>query len=303
MLSVTLRGSDSAGHPTGAALKAAGVDATGVYLTGSFAATVVMVADYTANGRLIWCIFEVQPNAAAGGANRGVLDASEAIKAARALGAPKGAAIYFACDTDGIPLATVLDYWRGTAMVRDAGFANAGYGPHGYCSAALGAHIIDAAFVAGGWENRLPETGIAIKQNVQTLTVGGVTVDVDEVLLPASAGLWNGHGLYAPPVVPPAPIPKPPAPKPPSPVPPTPEDPVFVHAISISTDANGDGSHECVDYPWSTFIAATHEGTAGPGHYADGQAHANQSAAGKVFLSVTGAVKNATAVVLLAATI
>jgi hypothetical protein len=202
----TLNGADAAGHPTGAALKAANIGAFGIYLTGAFADTVAHILDLTNNGRWCWAIFEVKANAAAGGAAQGTIDAESALAALKAHGIPKGAACYLTDDNSSVPYATVALYWTAAAkVVRAAGYRMGGYGPHGYCTQALAAKIIDSAFVAGGWENGQPETGIAIKQEVAQSSIGGVTCDLDQVLIPDAAGLFNAHGLY----VVPAPTPKP----------------------------------------------------------------------------------------------
>ena len=141
---------------------------------------------------------------------------------------PKGAAIYFACDTDGIPADIVLEYWRGATAVRQAGFHLGGYGPHAYVAEAIASKVLDAGFIAGGWENGQPDTGCALKQFATSQAVGGVTCDVDEVLDEYGAGLWNRSGLHSK-LAPPAPHPTPP------------EENVQIQDVTV-TCPNGHGS-------------------------------------------------------------
>ena len=62
-----LTGADAAGHPSGASLKGAGVQALGFYLTGANADTPAHLKDLAAIDVWAWAIFEVMANAAARG--------------------------------------------------------------------------------------------------------------------------------------------------------------------------------------------------------------------------------------------
>jgi hypothetical protein len=234
LLARVSKGVDSAGHPSGAALVAAGIGVQCVYLTGNFAVTDAELADYLAHG--IWCValHEVNPKAASGGLGAGKTDMGQAIKAALAHHIPIGAAIILCDDTDAIPYPTVEAYWRGgLTSAHVSGFKAGGYGPHSYCTRALASKAIDVAMVAGAWEDGTPQTGIAIKQSVATRKLpDGTVVDIDEILIPNAPGLlWNTKRLYVVPPVPKPPTPKPPAPKP-SPQPT--EDNVNTHVVIVT---------------------------------------------------------------------
>lgn len=203
------KGVDSAGHPSGESLVAAGQQVVAVYLGGSFATTKAILEDYMSHGR--WCValWEVAANAALRGAAGGTADMHDAMQAAKSLGIPAEAILILCDDDSSAPQNLVLSYWEaGLANAHANGFKAGGYGPHAICTAGLKAGSVDAVMVAGGWEDGLPETGVAIKQGVAQMSVGGVTCDIDQILLPETAGLlWNLNGLYvdlAPTTVPPS---------------------------------------------------------------------------------------------------
>lgn len=208
-----LRGLDSAGFSAGAADKAAGYTVIGRYIVGPYAMDGSEILTLTRLGLAIIAIFELQAQAALGGASQGRLDGYEAVKQARWLRLPLEAAIFATVDfePEGAQLASVVGYLREFSdVVRLAGFKSGSYG--GVAVQRLVIGLVDYRWQTAAWSYGAIASGVDILQNARAADVGGVRVDVDQILN-EHCGAWNYDGLW-PPKPPPPPVP--PKPKTPS---------------------------------------------------------------------------------------
>lgn len=221
---------DSASPLNAKADKAAGYVAHGRYLTGSFRMTSAEVADATAQGRGLWSIFEAGAQNALGGASEAAIDAQSAAIAALALRQPKGSAIYCTVDFDPTApqLSAVVEYCRAFVVaVRQDGFKGGVYGGTSVMNAVR--NIADYLWQAGGWSNGEELAWCHLRQQVETVVVGGVTCDLNLVIA-NNYGAWNLNGLFP---AKPKPVPTPPAP--------TPGDDVTLHDVVVHIASNGMG--------------------------------------------------------------
>ncbi len=126
------------------------------------------------------------------GAAGGTKDATEAVRQARALGAPagQGIAIYFSADSEDTSRNPRLNYWLAAQkVVEKAGYKMGIYG---------GYYAVDAALKMGykswqtqGWSDGKWHPRMHIKQFYPPITVGGADVDKNQIFRPAEAGLWG----------------------------------------------------------------------------------------------------------------
>ncbi|HZV27090.1 MAG TPA: hypothetical protein VFG00_12465, partial [Acidothermaceae bacterium] len=275
--------------------------------------SVASLQDLTAHGVFAWLTFERDPTSPNNGPAAAEADVQLALEGVRSLHLPlsHGVPLYFALDAIVTSWSNVFAYYERVASL----LAPTGYVTGAYCNSTVIANLIAQRVpVERYWQTGAGSPGGPVPQaslyqgapqdkyGYPQFTAFGRTCDADAVLLPNFGGV-NYSGLWTPPPPPPPPKPTPPPPPPPNPTPtPVDGDTVHLHPINISTDAHGDGFHLCVDLPWSTFVAVTHQGTTAASHFSAGEAHANQ-VNGHIALSVTGAAPNAVATVLLTATV
>jgi hypothetical protein len=199
-------------------------------------------------------------------------------------GAAKDRPVYFAVDENLV----AAKYPGALACIdtfaKDLAHPPACYGPRPFL-AYVKAHGVTYLYEtsAASWNTGPEPTGVQLHQDLAQVSIDGDQVDQD-IASATDYGQW--------PYRPPSPVP------PPSP--PPPEVTVQIHPISITTDANGAGFVE-TSIPWTTFVAVAHEGTTQATHFAAGEAHVAEVNA-NVAVSVTGAVKNGVAIVLVTAT-
>jgi len=143
--------------------------------------------------------WEYQPHAALGGYGQGTADATEALRQARALGAPDSAAIYFSVDFDAQSdqLLAVEQYVQGCCMV----LGRERVGTYG------GIRVINALVRAGlgswywqtyAWSAGAWNPAAHIRQVRNGVTVAGANVDLDSATV-TEFGQW-----HAAPVAPPS---------------------------------------------------------------------------------------------------
>lgn len=158
---------------------------------------------YTGLGFGVFLVYEMNPSAAAGGAPAGVSDGRTAVAQAKALGAPAGAPIYLATDTDpaslpGGPAGAVPYYAAASAQIRPAGFLTGAYLGAAAVNECLKAHAIDRTFIpaATSWADGSQPLRTDILQgypSISYVTIDGVECDQDQA--GAGAGIWNYHGF------------------------------------------------------------------------------------------------------------
>lgn len=237
---------------------------------------------YLGAGLSIALVYEDGAADANGGAATGGEKAAIAGPQLVALGVPSGRPVYFAVDEN---LAADL-YPSAWACVdtfaRTLGRPAAVYGPRpllAYCKQRGASYLWETG--ASSWNTGPEPPGVQLHQLAGQVVVDGATVDVD-VAATADWGQWP----YQPPT--------------PSPASGLPlEINVAIHTVSITTDVNGDGFAETT-IPWSQYVAVAHEGTRDASHFAAGEAHVAE-VGGRVAVSVTGAVRQGVAVVLVTA--
>lgn len=136
--------------------------------------------------------WESQTGRANGGAANAVVDATEAVRQARALGAPKGTAICFSHDCDTYRWSNILAYYRkARQIVEAAGYEFAELGAYG--SADLLDKLGEAGIIRHGWQTIAWSYGrvskyAAVYQNGKSWFAGGA--DENVVLIPAAVKLW-----------------------------------------------------------------------------------------------------------------
>jgi peptidoglycan hydrolase-like protein with peptidoglycan-binding domain len=210
------RGVDTDRPLDGRALVAAGYGFAMRYLSSVDPAKVIRrteVDGLHGAGASVGLVYEDGTMNMAGGAAAGVHDATVAAFEARVLGAPPGTVVYMACDTPTPPNGT-REYMTAAGPILQAnGCARGFYGNPDAGRMMIGGGLVDAVWAVSTWGSR-NLAGCAIVQLVgQSVTIGGVPCDVDELLGPA-AGLWAPPPAGAgPPVT--APTPPSVAPSPP----------------------------------------------------------------------------------------
>ncbi|KLU64001.1 hypothetical protein DEAC_c39950 [Desulfosporosinus acididurans] len=181
------------------ALKANGVKAVGRYLGHTLwnGLTVAEVKAIHDGGLLLWLILELSPTQVSYFTyDKGVSDAQFALAEAQALGAPKGACIYFTVDYEAQAgdMAAIKDYLHGVHTVLTGKFLVGVYGSYYVIEAAKGASYPPDRFyqtIAWSYKNVAPND---VYQYTNTSKLAGITVDMDYVN--DNAGLWGPDGLY-----------------------------------------------------------------------------------------------------------
>lgn len=190
---MTALGYDALGHPSPAAVKAAGGSFVLLYLKDTDAA---QVAAYHAAGINVGLLAETSGRASLGGSAAGAQCARAALAAANAIGAPAAnpdgspVAVYVAevdFDPAAADLTRIVEFYRGADTILGARLG--GYGGYaaahavmadGHCRYFLQAY----AWSAGRWEVRAQ-----LEQYLNGQSVAGVGVDRDRQMVP-DAGLW-----------------------------------------------------------------------------------------------------------------
>jgi len=178
-----------------AALKAAGCSVVSRYVTRLDWPKSLQRAeadDLRAAGMPIMCNFETTADRMKGGAAAGRADAAEALQHMAVLGAPAGVTVWFSADWDVQPseVPAVLAYLQAAAGVLGSKSRTGLYGGLRAVSAAADAGYPiwqTIAWSGGRWDSRALMRQIGTEQNV-----GGVQVDVNEVINLAALGAWGG---------------------------------------------------------------------------------------------------------------
>ena len=184
-----------------AALKAAGCSLVSRYVTRLDWPKSLQRAEadaLRAAGMPILCNFESTADRMKGGAAAGQADATEALQHLAALGAPAGVTVWFSADWDVQPaeVPAVLAYLQAAASVLGSKSRTGLYGGLRAVSAAADAGYgiwQTIAWSGGRWDPRAVMRQTGTEQNV-----GGVQVDVNEILNLAALGAWGGPTTPAP---------------------------------------------------------------------------------------------------------
>lgn len=186
-----------------AALKAAGCSVVSRYVTRLDWPKSLQRAEaeeLRAAGMPILCNFESTADRMKGGAAAGQADAGEALQHLAALGAPAGVTVWFSADWDVQPgeVPAVLAYLQAAAGVLGSKSRTGLYG---------GLRVVSAAADAGygiwqtiAWSGGKWNLRAAMRQTGAEQTVGGVQVDVNEVINLAALGAWGGPALAPTPI-------------------------------------------------------------------------------------------------------
>lgn len=126
-----------------------------------------------------------------GGFSSGTIHGKEALRQAKALGYPKGLAIYFSADWDATPAQQTLihSYVDGVRLAFGGYYKVGLYGGYYPVKRALDAGHVDYGWQTYAWSGGQWDQRAAIRQVKNGLTLNGVSVDRDE-LIHAPAGLW-----------------------------------------------------------------------------------------------------------------
>ncbi len=271
-------------RPAPAAIKASGYAGVIRYLCTDPAKAIgsAEAAGYLAAGLSIALVYEDGAADANGGAAVGAEKAAVAGPELSALGVPAGRPVYFAVDEE-LSASLYPSAWACVeTFARTLGRPAAVYGPRpllAFCKQHGALYLWETG--AASWNTGPEPPDVQLHQLAAQVVIDGAIVDVDV----ASVADW-GQWPYQSPA--------------PSPVTgPHLELNVAIHTVSIHTDSNGDGFAETT-IPWSQYVAVAHEGTRDAAHFAAGEAHVAE-VGGRIAVSVTGAVRQGVAVVLVTA--
>jgi hypothetical protein len=176
------------------------------YLAGDNPLGNAEVDEQSAVGNGIGLLWELDPDAALGGATQGLVDGQAAVACAKALSAPEGAGISFSEDfgPTGSQWTPIEDYWNAArAAVSAEGYLCGGYGAEALVTEAWQSGILDYAFVSAAWlDPGIPPATHLVRQQLVQVSYEGTPYDVDYLMTPG-CGLWNRDGLW--PETPPTP--------------------------------------------------------------------------------------------------
>lgn len=176
----------SAGKISGAAIKAAGYDGAIRYITdrnslGTKHTSPAEYSDHVANGLQDWLVYEVNTNDPLSGFNGGVTAAQRALDGANYVGYPSDRHIFFCFDRHA--LASELPPWQayldGAASVLGVGRV----GAYGFSEAIDAANGHATAFWQCGSRTVVRACTNFYQRNTGTAVVGGITCDINDVLL------------------------------------------------------------------------------------------------------------------------
>lgn len=183
----------SYGRPGSAAIKAAGHSGVIRYLSRYLPKTLDLreVADYRSGGLAIHVVFEDSANRAVGGWSAGQADAQFAKDQAYGLGWDGSGCIYFAVDFD-VTQATqsaVIGYFQGIANVLPVEQVG-GYGEADVIDLLASRGLIGHCWQTKAWSGGRVTSRAQMIQLIQTASVVGIDVDVNQVLTPGNTGAW-----------------------------------------------------------------------------------------------------------------
>lgn len=190
---MTVPGIDYAwSHPGGAAIQRAGYAFACRYSSNDATKDISRqeADDLAAHG--VWAVVvrETTANRARAGRAAGVADAKAAVARATTAGMPPGRPLYFAIDYDA-PTADkpeICDYFRGVASV--IGLARTGgYGGYDQLKWLIDAGLITWVWQTAAWSGGRKLPGRHIYQYAKTVTINGVSCDINEALT-ADYGQW-----------------------------------------------------------------------------------------------------------------
>jgi Domain of unknown function (DUF1906) len=146
-------------------------------------------------GLKLGCVWETTGDLAAIGTGHGENDAAAAIAVMKELGAPEGAAVYFAVDFDATPgqiANTVLPYFSEIhSTFANSGYLVGVYGSGAVCNALKGAGVAHFTWLAQsrGWLGSSAFYDWDISQGSECQILG-LDVDTDLLAPGATGGLW-----------------------------------------------------------------------------------------------------------------
>lgn len=147
----------------------------------------------------IGSLCEISADAAAGGESAGIAFAQLFVRSALLVCQPKGSTLYAATDVDprSLPAGAGLAFYRGFSEVRRSGYLAGAYAGALLDDQALAAGVIDRVMIPGAssWSDGATAKRVDIDQEVDQVTIGGATFDVDLAEL-STAGLWTLKGLW-----------------------------------------------------------------------------------------------------------
>lgn len=191
---------DTYGMPSDSELHMSGCVGASRYVSHSSGknVTVAQVKHIHGLGKLVQLNFEDTATNAKGGKNQGSQDAAFVLGELKALGAPKGVAVYFSVDfevhTGQTLMSTVLDYFRPIqAALHAAGYKAGAYGDADVITALLAAKLIDFGWQTVAWSYGKRNPDAVLLQDVFTNAY-----DKDEILHPY-IGAWTPTGAQQPP--------------------------------------------------------------------------------------------------------
>jgi hypothetical protein len=175
-----------------AAAKAKGAEGVGLYLGFNLLTAQAQTAAQLGLG--LWSFWEAASSNPNGGASQGTVDATVACNLADQVGQPSAAPIFMPNDQVVSDETATLAYFRAAAdQIRKVNRTPGFYGQASVWQLVKGFGY-DYFVKAPDGTNDTSEANIVQRVLPQT-TVGGVTVDVDEILT-ADYGGWNSKGLY-----------------------------------------------------------------------------------------------------------
>jgi hypothetical protein len=187
-------------HPGGAAIQKAGYRFACRYSSNDATKDISRqeADDLAAHGVWTVVVRETTANRARAGRAAGAADAKAALARATAAGMPSGRPLYFAIDYDAptSDKAEICDYFRGVASV--IGLARTGgYGGYDQLKWLIDAGLITWVWQTAAWSGGRLLPGRHIYQYAKTVTLNGVSCDVNEALT-ADYGQWMPGKLPTP---------------------------------------------------------------------------------------------------------
>jgi hypothetical protein len=198
---MTIPGVDYAwSHPGGAAVQRAGYSFACRYSSNDATKDISRqeADDLAAHGVWTVVVRETTANRARAGRAAGIADAKAAVARATTAGMPSGRPLYFAIDYDA-PVddkPEICDYFRGVASV--IGLARTGgYGGYDQLKWLIDAGLIRWVWQTAAWSRGRLLPGRHIYQYARTVTLNGVSCDINEALT-ADYGQWMPGKLPTP---------------------------------------------------------------------------------------------------------
>lgn len=189
----------------GSSISLCGGDASGYAVS---AATRQWLHDMTTEGLGVICNWELAANAPDYGSSQGQSDATAAVACMDALGAPRGAGIYYSNDAIVSSLPSVVRYYQTAAQVTDAhGYECEIYGQASVFQAVQMYNVKKLWKASDGTNDQPPGTVMVQQGPSSQVVVDGITCDLD-IVTADDLSAWNLSGFVPPRVVPPPAVPK-----------------------------------------------------------------------------------------------